>query len=64
MGIVKRVVVSSIAMRRGVLKLRWVMVDSNASEKEQEHCAEDQYIDVNIGRHGVRVKLRIKNFEC
>ena len=29
---------NSIAMRRRVLNLRWVMVDPNASEEEQEHC--------------------------
>ena len=37
MGIVKKVVVSSIAIRGGVLNLRWVMVDPNASEEEQEY---------------------------
>lgn len=51
-------------MRRGVLNLRLVMVDNNASDEEQEHCTEDWYVDVGIGPHGVRLDLRVKNFGC
>ena len=40
------------------------MVASNVSEEEEEHCTEDQYIDVDIGWHGDRLDLRIENFEC
>ena len=51
-------------MRRGVLNLSWVMVESNASEEEQEHCVEDYNVDMDIGVHGVRLDLRIEIFEC
>lgn len=55
---------SSIATHRGVFNLMWVLVASNASEEEEKHCIEHQYVDVDIGRHGDRLDLRIENFEC
>ena len=55
-GLAESVFVGGIVMRRSVLLLRSVMIDSHASEEEQERCTEDWYTDVDVKLHGVRIE--------
>ena len=56
MGLAQSVFVAGIVMRKIVLLLRSVMIDSYASEEEQERCTEDWYTDVDVKLHAVRIE--------
>ena len=57
MGLVESVFVGGIVMRRGVLLLRSVMIDSHTNEEEHERCSEDWYTDVDVKLHGVKIEI-------
>ena len=56
MGLAQSVFVGGVVMRRGVWLLRSVMIDSYASEEDQERCTEHWYTGVDIKLHGVRIE--------
>ena len=56
MGLAESVFVGGVVMRRGVLCLGSVVIDSYACEEEQESCTEDWYTDVDVELHGIRIE--------